>query len=302
MDDWFAVFNPVSGGGRGLRDRHRIESMLQQEGVSCTTAVSEYAGHTIELARNAMRAGHRRFLAVGGDGTLNELLNGLFLEDAALARTCILGIVPVGRGNDWARGRGIKLDYMSSIALLRAGRTMQHDVGMATLGTDAQPQVRYFINVAGAGFDAHVVRLTRALRLGPLTYLAGLVRGFASYQPQVLEVSSGARSLSGRSFLVFAAIGRYCGGGMLVAPHAQADDGLFDAVIVGDVGKAELVWNLRRLFDGTLHQFHKVTAFQSEGLEVRSIHPVPVQVDGELVGDSPVRFRVLPKAIAVVIP
>jgi YegS/Rv2252/BmrU family lipid kinase len=302
MDDWFAVLNPVSGGGRGLRDRQRIEALLRQEGVSCTTAVSEHAGHALELARSAMRAGHRRFLAIGGDGTLNELLNGLFLEDAALARTCTLAIVPVGRGNDWARGRGIKLDYMSSIAILRSGRVLQHDVGMASLDAEGLPQVRYFLNVAGAGFDAHVVRLTRASHLGPLTYLAGLVRGFASYQPQVLEVSAGSRSRSGRSFLVFAAIGRYCGGGMLVAPSAQPDDGLFDAVIVGDIGKAELVWNLRRLFDGTLHQYHKVTAFTSDVLEVRGLHPVPVEVDGELVGESPVRFSMLPRAVSVLAP
>lgn len=302
MDDWFAVFNPVSGGGKGLRDRKRIEDLLRQEGVPCISAVSEYAGHALELARDAMRAGHRRFLAVGGDGTLNELLNGLFREDPALARTCTLAIVPVGRGNDWARGRGIKPDYMTSIAVLRAGRTMQHDVGLATLGAEAAPIVRYFLNVAGGGFDAHVVRLTRTLRLGPLTYLAGLIGGFASYRPEVLEVSGGPRPLTAPAFLVFAAIGRYCGGGMLVAPSAQADDGLFDAVIVGDIGKAELVWNLRRLFDGTLHQYRKVTAFLSQTLEVRGMHPVPVEVDGELVGESPVRFTMLPRAARVVVP
>ena len=302
MDDWFAVFNPVSAGGRGLRDQQRIEGLLRQEGVRCATAVSEYAGHALQLARNALRAGHRRFLAVGGDGTLNELLNGLFLEDAALAHECTLAILPVGRGNDWARGRGIPLDYGSSIAVLRSGRTMHHDVGMARLGTEARPDLRYFLNVAGAGFDAHVVRLTRASRLGPLTYLAGLVRGFASYRPEVLEVSGGARSLNGRAFVVFAAIGRYCGGGMLVAPSAQADDGLLDAVIIGDIGKAELAWNLRRLFDGTLHEYRKVTAFKSEWLDVRGSRAVPVEVDGELAGESPVRFGILPRAIRVIVP
>jgi diacylglycerol kinase family enzyme len=103
-------------------------------------------------------------------------------------------------------------------------------------------------------------------------------------------------------FLVFAAIGRYCGGGMLVAPSAQADDGLLDAVIIGDIGKAELAWNLRRLFDGTLHEYRKVTAFKSELLDVRGSRAVPVEVDGELVGESPVRFGILPRAIRVIVP
>jgi YegS/Rv2252/BmrU family lipid kinase len=311
-DRWFAVLNPIAGGGRGLRGRARIERLLADAGVPFVPAVSEHAGQTIDLARVAAREGFRRFIAIGGDGTLNELLNGAFSGagssaggDASAggsnpADQVTLALVPVGRGDDWARTHRIPRRLEDSIRLVAAGRAVAHDVGVADFQRDGNR--RLFLNVAGVGFDAHVVERTLATRLGPLTYLAGLVRGFATYAAPRMAVSADGLRLDEPLFVTFAAVGRYCGGGMQVAPGAATDDGLLDIVTIGEVGKLELVANLRRLFDGTLPDYKKVKTVRTARAQVATSPPARVQADGELLGEAPVTFSVLPRAVRVIVP
>jgi YegS/Rv2252/BmrU family lipid kinase len=296
---WFAVLNPASGGGRGLRQRARIERLLREAGIDYRLTVSEYAGQAIALAREAARGGCRRFICIGGDGTLNEVLNGA-LEAGAGETT--LALIPVGRGDDWARTFGIPRDFELAVRLVAAGHTRQQDVGAAVFDHGGAPIKRHFINVAGVGFDAYVVQRTRALRLGPLTYLAGLLQGFLTFRAPRLKVTAGAFVRDDKMFLAFAAVGRYCGGGMQVAPAAIVDDGEFEVVTVGEVTKWELVVNLHRLFDGTLPEYDKVKIARAAQLRVEAVPAAQVEADGELLGQTPVTFSVLPRAIRVVVP
>jgi YegS/Rv2252/BmrU family lipid kinase len=294
---WCAVLNPVSGGGRALRERTRIEATLRRHGVRYTLHVSAYAGHAIRLAREAGRTGTRHFIAIGGDGTLNELLNGAL--DAGVP-TPVLALVPVGRGDDWARTFNIPRAADEAVGLIARGRAVPQDAGVAAFDRGGPDAKRYFLNVAGAGFDAHVVEQTRTLRLGPLTYLAGLLRGFLTFRAPHMKLTT--QDTAAPTFLAFAAVGRYCGGGMHVAPGARTDDGLFDVVTVGNIGKLELLMNLRRLFDGTLPDYRKVKVTQAARLRVESDPPSRVQADGELLGETPVTFSVLPGALRVIVP
>jgi YegS/Rv2252/BmrU family lipid kinase len=296
---WLAVLNPASGGGRGSRRRASIERLLRQSGIDYRLTVSERPGQAVDLAREAAGGGCRRFICIGGDGTLNEVLNGA-LE--AGAGDITLALIPVGRGDDWARTFGIPRDFGSAVRLIAAGHTVQQDVGVAVFDQGGAPVRRHFINVAGVGFDAYVVQRTRALRLGPLTYLAGLLQGFLTFRAPQLKVTAGAFQRDEKMFLAFAAVGRYCGGGMQVAPQAIVDDGELDVVTVGEVTKRELIVNLRRLFDGTLPQYHKVKTVRAAQLRVEAAPPAQVEADGELLGQTPVTFSVLPRAIRVVVP
>jgi YegS/Rv2252/BmrU family lipid kinase len=296
---WLAVLNPVSGGGRGLRQRARIERLLRECNIDYRLVVSERAGQAIALARDAARTGCRRFVCIGGDGTLNEVLNGA-LEAGAGDTT--LALIPVGRGDDWARTFGIPRDFQAAVRLIAAGHTKQQDVGVARFEHGGSAVQRHFINVAGVGFDAYVVQRTSALRLGPLTYLAGLLQGFLTFRAPRLRVTAGAFVRDENMFLAFAAIGCYCGGGMRVAPQAIVDDGKFDVVTVGEVGKGELVINLRRLFDGTLPEYPKVKTALAAQVRVEAVPPAQVEADGELLGHTPVTFSVLPRAVRVVAP
>ena len=296
---WFAVLNPASGGGRALRDGPRIEAALADAGLRSRLAISERPGHAITLAETAAREGLRRFIAIGGDGTLDEMVNGL-LRAGTPPGEATLALLPVGRGDDWARTHNIPRRLEQAVQLIAAGRTILHDVGVAQFQRDGS--TRYFINVAGVGFDAYVVEQTQATRLGPLSYLAGLLRGFATYRAPRMTVSADAMQLEEPLFVAFAAVGRYCGGGMHVAPAAVTDDGLLDVVTIGEIGRVELVVNLRRLFDGSLPRYRKVRTARCERVRVETSPPSAVQADGELLGEAPVTFSVLARAIRVIVP
>jgi YegS/Rv2252/BmrU family lipid kinase len=300
-DRWFAILNPAAGGGRAWRDLGRIEACLRWQGIDWVTAVSERPGATIELTARASQEGYSRFLAIGGDGTLNEIVTGLFAGEPR-PQGCTLGLIPVGRGNDWARTHRIPRGYAEAAALLRAGHAALHDVGVAELGPPARRLRRCFINVAGVGFDAYVVAQTRATRLGPFTYLAGLLRGFVGYRAPRLRLIAQGEDSEAPLFVAFAALGRYCGGGMHIAPQARTDDGLLDVTLIGEVGKLDLIVNLRRLFDGTILAYRKVRSLRVPRLEVSASEPVGVQADGEWIGETPAVFSVLPQALRVIVP
>ena len=299
---WFTIINPKSGGGRAARDRDRIAGELDRAGVVCELVVSEHAGHAHALASQAASRGYRKFLAVGGDGTLNEVLNGALSQEALDANDLTLGLIPVGRGNDWARGRELPLGYAEIASLIATGCTIKHDVGVIEHFTEHAGSLRYFLNVAGAGFDAHVVSKVQGSRLGALTYLAALPSGFASYRCPELDISADGNTHTGNVFVVFAAIGRYCGGGMLIAPGAVHDDGLLDVVVVRDISKWELLLNIRRLFDGSIESYEKVRAFRTNVLEITGPAPAATEADGELLPSTPARVSVLAQRIRIVAP
>jgi YegS/Rv2252/BmrU family lipid kinase len=263
---------------------------------------SEHPEHAIALAREAAAAGYRKYLAIGGDGTLNEVLNGVLRSDALSSTEITLGLLPVGRGNDWARTHRLPRDYARAADLLARQRSLPHDVGIAESLSAGGAPPRYFLNMAGVGFDAHVVARTPSDRWGALSYLAALPASYATYRPRELSVSADGRTSLDTVFVVFAALGRYCGGGMHIAPRAATDDGMFDVVIVENVGKWELACNLWRLFDGSIAQYPKVRTLRTRALEISGREPVPVQADGELLPQTPVRLSVLPHGVRVVVP
>jgi YegS/Rv2252/BmrU family lipid kinase len=301
-DHWFAVLNPKSAGGRAARDRGRISEALRSAGVEFELAVSSQAGHALTLATDAALRGYRKFVAIGGDGTLNELLNGALASGAVDPSDIVLAAIPVGRGNDWARGHHIPRRYAAAARLIADESTVRHDVGVVENITDEGCSVRHFLNVAGAGFDAHVVSLVQGNRWGGFSYLAALPAGFASYASPVLSIAANGETSTADVFVVFAAIGRYCGGGMLVAPDAKSDDGLLDVVIVENISKWELLLNIRRLFDGTIGTYKKARCLRAPSIEISAPVPVASEADGELLSSTPLSISILQNGIRVVTP
>jgi len=295
---WLVVANPISGQGRAMHHRHEIEAVLRRHGLEFDFVVSEHPGHAIELVAVAVADGCRHVLAVGGDGTVHECANGIFRQRAVPTEEVTLGVMPIGTGNDWARTHGISKDYAEVAALMAAGTHRLHDVGVAEFGDGSR---RHFVNVAGLGFDAHVVESLPDRTLGPLAYLVGLAKGLLNYRAVPLGLTFAGRRIDARAFVLFFAIGRYCGSGMNVAPKAEADDGLFDITLVQELSRWEVLKSLRRLFDGTLLTHPKVIALREAEANVEA-GPVPVEADGELIGHAPVRFTLLPRALRVLAP
>ncbi|MCX7057832.1 MAG: diacylglycerol kinase family protein [Proteobacteria bacterium] len=217
---WLAILNPAAGRGRAARSWPRYAAALAARGINIELQTTSGPGEATRLAREAIAAGQSRILAIGGDGTLHEVLNGLI----GAPTRATLALAPCGTGNDWARGRAIPRRPAPFAAMLAAGRTLAHDVGAIEYVADNGLQTRYFINLAGVGYDAYV--LEQLPRRGPraLAYLTAVAAGLIRYRPPLTQIAAAGERLSGRYFATFAALGRYAGGGMQFAPRARPDD------------------------------------------------------------------------------
>ena len=298
-DQWLLVLNPISGRGRGTRHRGEIEALLAAAGMAWRTAVSEYAGHTTVLVADAVRKGCRRVLVAGGDGSLNEAVNGLFAQDAVPPDAVRLALLPVGTGNDWGRGHGLRRDARAAVALAARAEARPHDAGLIEFADGSR---RHFINVAGCGFDSTVVDRMPSRRFGRLAYLVGLLRGLAAYRvlPLRLEADGAREEIS--TLVAFACLGRYCGGGMDVAPGARTDDGLLDLTVIRHMSPWEILRDLPRLFDGTLPAHPKVVVKRTGRVVFAGPEGTLLEADGDIVGRLPATLSVLPRALRVVLP
>lgn len=295
--DWFVVVNPASGGGRARRRWPDLARCLGAAGVRFEPAITGHPGHATSLVRDAVAAGYRRVLAVGGDGVLHEALNGVMTQTRTPPSDICIGAAPLGSGNDWARGHGIPMDAAGAARCVAAARVVAEDVGRLDFAGDGAARRCHFINVAGAGLDADVLeRLPRRLprRLG---YLIGLLRSLASFEPPRFDLLLDGRPAASRALVALLSLGPWCGGGMHLAPAARCDDGLLDVLTVDPLRLPAQLPRLRRVFDGRLPEEPFAHYARAATVSVAADPPVRVQADGQLVGDTPFIATVLPRAI-----
>jgi YegS/Rv2252/BmrU family lipid kinase len=289
-----AIVNPVAGG-------HAAARVWQRARTGCTAAmdwecsVSERPGHARELARLAASRGYERVVAVGGDGTLNEVANGL------VHSTTSLGIIPAGTGNDVAHNLGVPSDPAAAASLAATGAARPIDL----CEVQTRERTAYFVSVAGFGFDAEVAaRVNRLPWLkvcgGTLPYLVSVVATLWQYRSPAMRLSVDDRALEQRVFLT--AVGNLptYGGGMRIVPDARPDDGLLDVCVVADLSRLEVLRIMPRLYSGGHVGHPAVEVFRCRSLSADADGRVLCQADGELVGGLPARFSVLPAALQCV--
>ena len=301
MSETFVIVNPASGGGKTGRRWPGLDARMRAEGEQYDVEFSREPGHAEHLARAAAMSGAKTVIVVGGDGTLNEVVNGLIVDDAP-AGDVTLGILPVGTASDFARALGLLRDPLAvAIHLMRKARPQPLDVGRVDCLRGGQPATRYFANIAGLGFDGEVAdRVNRSGKsAGTLVYQMTLLRSLAAYQNKHVQLTIDSQTREGLMNSVVIANARYFGGGMFVAPNAQWDDGLFDVIVLGDFGKLEVVANMPRLYRGTHLTHEKVTELRAREVKVEARERMFLQADGELVGEAPATFRILPKLLKV---
>ena len=296
------IVNPVAGAYSTRRKWILISKLLKRIGLSFDFQYTEGVGHAIELARAAASDGYRYLVAVGGDGTVNEVANGILYSTGA-ART-VLGIVSTGTGSDFVRSIGIPRDYATACSSLTSSRRRAIDVGVVEYQSKGQTLRRFFVNAAGVGFDAAVVEKTERLPKyfgGTIPYLAGLVRTLFSYKNKPVVLNAENEVITGRVLNVVVANGSYVGGGMHIAPQAELSDSLLDVVIIGDIGKFELLKELPMVYKGT-HIYHpKVRMKKATHITIESPEPMLVYADGELLGECPASFWLMPSALSIVV-
>lgn len=287
------ILNPSAGSVRDLDDLVERIGRLPGAEICVTTK----PGSAARFARTAIRKSCDLIVAAGGDGTLNEVINGI-KEKAGRTR---VGLLPLGTGNDFARTIGMPIDLDAALEVLRAGKTRAIDLVRVT-----SDEVRYFLNVSAGGFSGLVdEKLTPEMKKtwGPLAYL----RGAAAALPELRAYRTtlafdNAESLVLDLYNVVVANGRYVAGGTLIAPEASIDDGLLDISLIQKRSVAELVLLAAQVALGT-HLSSDVIVFRRAAkLTVNSKPGMWFNVDGELVGNEPARFEILPRALRFVVP
>jgi len=296
------IVNPVAGASTTYRKWPKISRLLHHIGLPFEFQYTEGVGHAIELAREATSCGFQFLVAVGGDGTANEVANGILLSSDLNRAT--IGIISTGTGGDFIRSVGIERNYIRACSLLTGTGRRLIDVGVVQYRKDGRVCERFFINSAGVGFDAAVAetsnRMPKVLG-GTIPYVMGLMKSLVGYRNKPVVMKVGDREESGRILSVVVANGCYFGGGMRVAPQADIADGLLDVIAVGDMGKFELLRAFPTIYKGT-HIYHpKVRTEKATRVAISSPEKLLVHADGEFLGEGPVSFRLIPSALSIAV-
>ncbi len=302
---WLAVINPNSGGRKCERDWNKISGLLDKQNIDYHAVFTQRRNHAIELVRDHIEQGYRKVVSIGGDGTLNEIVNGVFRQKTVPTTDITLGVVSVGTGNDWGRTFHIPADYAGAIELLRKEDTFVQDAGMVSFDAKADIKARYFINMAGLGYDGLVAQKTNADKeLGkanPLVYFKNIFSALFSYKSQPTRIIIDGVEMHHNLFSLNIGIGRFNGGGMIQAPNALPDDGLFDLTIYKHMSKWSVVANVNRLYNGTIGQHKKVELHTGRNIIIDPRNPILLEVDGESLGVSPFTFTLIPGCLKVVV-
>ncbi|HOT93369.1 MAG TPA: diacylglycerol kinase family lipid kinase [Anaerolineae bacterium] len=303
MKRYKVIVNPISGRGNGERSLPFIKNLLDQYSLSYDLACTEYPGHAIGLAQQAAMDGYAVVVAAGGDGTANEVLNGLMQARQAGAHVT-LGVLSVGRGNDFAFGAGIPHALGVGSAVLAADHRRFIDVGYVEGGL--VPQGRYFGNGVGIGFDAVVgFEALKLKRLSgfPSYIVAALKTVFLYYRAPRLRITYDDQVLTQPSLMVSVMNGRRMGGGFMMAPNASPDDGFFDLCLAAHVNRARIFPLILRFMQGTQATHPAIRTGRAQHVTVTALEGVlPAHADGETISveSRELTMRILPRQLEVV--
>ncbi|HET9987690.1 MAG TPA: diacylglycerol kinase family protein, partial [Kofleriaceae bacterium] len=304
------IVNPKSQGGRLGKRWPELADLLQRQ-FPFDDVHTESAGHATELVREALRGGAERIVAIGGDGTVNEVVNGFFDNGKAFAPHASFALIPFGTGGDFRRTLEIPLDTLEAAKIIAANHERAIDVGrLDYVASTGQPATRMFANIASFGVSGVVDRLVNesGKKLGRLSFAIATARATWAYKNQRVQLifdGDAQQRIEATINTVAVANGKYFGGSMMIAPNAELDDGQFDVIAMGDFGFADLLKSGRRLYQGTHLAMDKVTARRARLVEAEAVDPkavVELDVDGEPLGRLPARFELLPGALKVVVP
>ena len=320
---WLAVVNLHAGSGKTASLWREAELLLEKMKIQHDNKYTDYKYHAADIAYRAAVKGFRRFIAVGGDGTIHEVLEGVmrFVDGAAAVGESVsiadftLAVIPIGSGNDWIRIHNINYNIEETVSLIRSESFIRQDVVKVSVlpaecredYESAVPErISYMVNIGGVGFDARVCeRVNRQKEMGKrgkLLYINALLNLFFRYKSVPMTVfCDGMKVFDGKCFSVALGNGRFCGGGLRQTPGAVFDDGLLDLTLIPESALPHVLAHVARLFDGRFASVKGLVCGRG-----RSVIVVPgtsrreiIEVDGEIIGNTPVRFEVLPEQMNV---
>ena len=246
LKTWFVIINPTSGNGSGKKKWPKIKGLLKTYGFSIQFAFTEFDKHSGQIVKTAIEKGFINIISVGGDGTLHNIVNGIMQQRKTPSTNITVGVIPIGTGNDWIKTHNIPMNTEKAIQLIKKGSTKLQDVGEIEFANQDKEPV-YFINLAGVGFDGHVVsNIEKYKHFGVISYLIGALLGLMSFKNFRSKVLFNSKEISGKTLMVLIGLCKYSGGGMQLTKSPNPFDGLFDISIAKNFSKVDVIKNISR--------------------------------------------------------
>ena len=307
QNKWMVIANPNAGGGKMNALWSSISKALDNEEIEYDFLFTRRRYDAVELVIDSIRKGYRKFIAVGGDGTLSEVVNGFFFQSSEVpVKELLLAVIPAGSGNDWGRMYNISKDIEKAVLAIKEEKVAVQDVCKLDLYDAKVPRTRYMINISGLGFDANVVDSCNKMKekggRGRNIYVWACLRALLSTGYSHFKIVLDDKPFyDGDVFSIALGVGKYSGGGMLQVPNAKVDDGLVDISVIKKVLKPSIIPRLGKLFDGNIYDIEEVSFAQARKITIDSDQAQMIEVDGEIVGETPYTIEVLPLQLRVVV-
>jgi YegS/Rv2252/BmrU family lipid kinase len=310
LDDTLFIINPVAAGGAALRTWAEAREEITRGGLQFDEIITTGPGQAAHATRDAIRSGAARVIAVGGDGTLSEVINGYLDEDGrAVDARAAVGLIPAGTGSDFRRTVGLG-SWRDGARAVNGSKTKMIDAARVSFsGARGEVVTRSFINIASFGLGGDVSSYVNRWREtlprwvgGRARFVAAAVRALGQFKSRAVTVTlDGGRRFEISSNLIVIANGRYAGGGMKLAPNARLDDGLFDVILTDRATRFDVIRELPRIGRGGYLKNRKVTESRAREVSIVSAEQMAIDIDGEMAGHTPARLVVLPSAVRFIV-
>ena len=304
---WAIIINPKSGKKKFRQQRKYLFLALKHAGIEFDYRVTRFAGHAIKIAKYFVENDYKNIMILGGDGTMSEVINGIFSANIADTSSLKIALIPRGTGNDWGRFWGLTRDYKQSIDVFLKGKLQPIDIGKVEYQMEGEKESHFFINSIGLGLDAAVVNLTHRLKavLGSHSFLytLALLGAVFTYKAHKVRIFSDEKNITDSMFTMNVANGCYSGGGMKQNPNALPYDELMDVMMAKKPTFWDIITAILKLFNGKLLEHPVIESFQTQRLMVQCDKAALMEADGIIVnGFSPFNISILPNAIQMIVP
>lgn len=287
---WLIIVNPKAG-GRFQRRFKSLNTALHKVSFQFELFESLSKEEGAEKINQALQQGCRRFAIVGGDGSLNFLVNALYQQSDVDVADCCVSCLPWGTGNDWAAYYGLTSGIDDFIQRLEQPHFVQQDIGRVNYSSNGQAQSHFFHNFVGSGFDSYLLDKMGTGQGGRYRYFLYVLMCLRSYIGPVFSLKGGIEQHRQKGMMSMACLGKYGGAGMIFAPDALMDDGLFDIISIQDVPLLQRIASLFYLFNGKIKQHSAVVHWQDTQLFIDADEKIAFQCDGELIGHLPIKIK-----------
>lgn len=298
---WYIIANPTSGNGAVKKKWSKIIAALKASRLTYEFSFSEYHLHEIDLVQKAIKKGYKKFISIGGDGTLHHIVNGIMSQNEYNPLNIKVGVIPLGTGNDWVKTYKIPKNITKAINIIEKEKTIYQDIGKINLLQNKESI--YFNNLAGMGFDGYVIKnIEKFKKFGSLSYLFSTIFSFINYKKSELTIEIEDQKIITKSLLTLVGICQFSGGGMQLTKDVNTKDGLFDISIAKNFTIVSMLINISKFFNGKITNHKQVETYKTSEVKIKSNNETSfIQADGELVGQGGFIATVIPNTLQFII-